>query len=225
MTLHPLDRPVWNALKSRWSSLAEGDGRAWRINPDHGPFGAACDDSDDARSALAALTPATDELWTVEREQAPPLPGLKVVREAALAQMVATDLAAPAGSIRPIELTEDDASAMRELALMTKPGPFRPFTHRLGRFIGIRQDGRLIAMAGERMRLPGFAEVSGVCTHPDYRDRGHASALMLIVARAMLDRGETPFLHAYAAHEGTIALYEKLGFRRRATMHMMVFAR
>ncbi|MBB3983489.1 putative GNAT family acetyltransferase [Sphingobium fontiphilum] len=225
MSPHPLDRPVWNALNSHWSPLAEGDGTALRLNPDHGPFAAAADNGAAARAALAALTPATDELWTVEREQDPPLPGVHVVRQAALAQMVATDLPTPTGLIQPIELTEEDAPAMRELALMTKPGPFRPFTHRLGRFIGIRQDGRLVAMAGERLRLPGFAEVSGVCTHPDYRGRGHASALMLIVAHAMRQRGETPFLHAYAAHEGTIALYEKLGFRRRATMHMMVFAR
>src|SRR3546814_1013814 len=89
---------------------------------------------------------------------------------------------------------------MRALALMTRPGPVLPLTHRLGRFIGIREQGRLIAMAGERMRMPGFAEVSGVCTHPDHRGRGHAKRLMRIVAKAMLERGETPFLHAYAAH-------------------------
>ena len=113
---------------------------------------------------------------------------------------------------------------MRALALMTKPGPFLPLTHRLGRFVGIREEGRLIAMAGERMRVPGFAEVSGVCTHPEHRGRGHAKGLMQVVVRTMLQRGETPFLHAYAAHEATVALYETLGFRIRARMHMMVIA-
>jgi len=95
-------------------------------------------------------------------------------------------------------------------------------THRLGRFIGMRDKGKLVAMAGERMRVPGFAEISGVCTHPEHRGKGYAKALMQIVARAMLERGETPFLHAYAAHEATVALYGTLGFHVRARMHMKV---
>jgi predicted GNAT family acetyltransferase len=72
------------------------------------------------------------------------------------------------------------------------------------------------------MRLPGFTEVSGVCTHPDWRGRGLAGALMRIVTQAMLDRGETPFLHAYASHDRTIALYRSLGFAVRAVLPMAV---
>src|SRR3546814_5828599 len=135
---------------------------------------------------------------------------------AMLAQMAADDIPGDAAAADIVTLTDEDAEEMRALALMTRPGPFLPLTHRLGRFIGIREQGRLIAMAGERMRMPGFAEVSGVCTHPDHRGRGHAKRLMRIVAKAMLERGETPFLHAYAAHEATVALYETLGFRIRA---------
>jgi len=137
---------------------------------------------------------------------------------------VAEDIAGEAPALEPAVLTDQDAAEMRALALMTKPGPFLPLTHRLGRFVGIREEGRLIAMAGERMRVPGFAEVSGVCTHPEHRGRGHAKGLMQVVVRTMLQRGETPFLHAYAAHEATVALYETLGFRIRARMHMMVIA-
>jgi len=82
-----------------------------------------------------------------------------------------------------------------------------------------------VAMAGERMKAPGFTEVSAVCTHPDHRGRGHAGRLMAVVAAKILARGETPFLHVYAHNTGAIALYEKLGFRLRRALHMQVLVR
>lgn len=224
--MHPLDRPVWNALASGWADLAEGDMRAKRLDPRYGPFGAAADESAASGAALAALTPANGELWLVGQDATTAPPGLTVARSATLAQMVAATVTPGAGDAADwVELGEADAAAMLELALLTKPGPFRPLTHRLGRFIGVRDEGRLVAMAGERMRMPGFAEVSGVCTHPDWRGRGLAGALMRVVMQAMLERGETPFLHAYAAHDRTIALYQTLGFAVRAQLPMMVVMR
>lgn len=221
--IHPLDRPVWNALATGWSHLAIGDARARRIDPGYGPFGAAADGGEAASAALAALVPADGELWLVDRAPPPPPPGVTVVRTARLAQMVAADLPSLDASMQDVAvLTDADASEMQALASMTRPGPFHALTHRLGRFIGIRSEGRLVAMAGERMRLPGYAEVSGVCTHPDHRGEGHAKRLMHLVARAMLARGETPFLHAYADHEVTIALYERLGFTVRAELDLIV---
>lgn len=79
----------------------------------------------------------------------------------------------------------------------------------------MKANGRLVAMAGERMKPDGFTEVSGVCTHPEHRGRGYAGALMRLVAGRILDRGETPFLHAYASNRGAIALYQTLGFTLR----------
>ncbi|WHO40401.1 GNAT family N-acetyltransferase [Sphingobium sp. AP49] len=224
--MHPLDHPVWNALVSSWSPLMQGDALAKRIDPRYGPFAAATDAGAQAQAALAALVPTDGELWLVGPDAVTPPPGRTVVRTALLAQMTATAiLPRPASAPSPCWriLDEADAAEMRTLALLTKPGPFHPLTHRLGRFIGVHDaDGRLVAMAGERMRMPGFAEVSGVCTHPDARGRGYAGALMRIVMQAMLDRGETPFLHAYASHDKTIALYETLGFNVRAQLPMMV---
>ncbi|WP_416464523.1 GNAT family N-acetyltransferase [Sphingomonas sp. VDB2] len=223
---HPLDRPVWHSLSGGWSALAQGDAHARRIDPLYGPFGAAADDSAASRAALAALVPEAGELWLVGPDAMIPPPGVTVMRTAMLAQMVAPSIT-PAASAKPAwaTLDESDAEEMRALALLTRPGPFAPRTHRLGRFIGVREHGQLIAMAGERMALPGFTEVSGVCTHPDWRGRGLAGALMRIVAQAILDRGETPFLHAYAAHDRTIALYRMLGFEVRAELPMMVVTR
>jgi predicted GNAT family acetyltransferase len=227
---HPLDRPVWNALNSGWSARAiiadaEG-GRAMRIDPAFGPFAATADEGEAARAALATLAPQDGELWIVEDKAFTPPPGTQLLRTARLVQMSADALTPSTAAIPMVEtLTDADGPEMRALALMTRPGPFHALTHQLGRFIGIREGGRLVAMAGERMRLPGFAEVSGVCTHPDHRGKGHAKALMRLVAQAMLDRGETPFLHAYADHAATIALYETLGFSVRAEMWVTVLGR
>ena len=224
--MHPLDRPVWHTLRSGWAALAQRDDRAMRLDPAYGPFAATGDDGADSLIALAALATGDSEMWLVGQDVAVAPAGMTIARTATLAQMVATTVnPAPAPSCEWIVLGEADVEEMRALALLTRPGPFHPLTHRLGRFIGVREQGRLVAMAGERMRLPGFTEVSGVCTHPDFRGRGLAGALMRIVMQAMLERGETPFLHAYAAHERTIALYETLGFAVRAELPMAVLVR
>lgn len=223
--LHALDRPVWGSLTSGWSGIAQGPGAALRLDPDYGPFGAAADMAPGSQSALASLVPVGGELWVVERTPAPPPPGTRIVREATLAQMIAQAVPATPHDLSIVALGDEDAPEMLDLARRTVPGPFATRTHRLGQFVGIRNGGRLVAMAGERMRLPGFTEVSGVCTDPDHRGRGYAGALMRDVARAMLARGETPCLHAYASHSDTIALYESLGFRLRCTVQLTVLTR
>ena len=118
--------------------------------------------------------------------------------------------------------TEADAPEMLALATLTKPGPFFDKTHRLGDFIGVKRDGRLIAMAGERMKPAGFTEVSGVCTHPDFRGQGLAGGLMRIVTERILARGEQALLHAYADNTGAIALYETLGFSIRSPVSVIL---
>jgi predicted GNAT family acetyltransferase len=149
---------------------------------------------------------------------------LRLVKQAACVQMVA-EAQLPPADIAFEPLGDRDAVEMLELATLTEPGPFFARTHELGDFIGIRAGGQLVAMAGERMRLPGFTEVSGVCTRPGFRGRGYAAGLLAAVAARIVARGETPFLHAYADHAATIALYERLGFRVRMTMTYALVAR
>lgn len=213
--IHPLDRPVWSALTSRQAHLASGDARAWRMDPAYSLFAAAADASAESTAALAALNISPNGMGLVETTDMPAPPDATVRAQAACVQMVASALS-PGGKAVAFEpLGEADAAEMLALATLTVPGPFFEKTHRLGDFIGVKQDGRLVAMAGERMKPDGFTEVSGVCTHPDFRGRGYAGALMRVVAQRILERGEQAFLHAYAAHTATIALYEAIGFRVR----------
>ncbi|MBN8845799.1 MAG: GNAT family N-acetyltransferase [Sphingomonadales bacterium] len=226
MAAHPLDRPIWSMLTGRQAHLAEGDGRALRIDRGYGVFGVAADMGAEAQAALAALIPAGGEIWIVEGEPWPVPPGTREVKRAVLAQMVAEGAPPEArpGEAAMIALGDADAAEMAALADHAKPGPWGPATHRYGPFFGIREDSRLLAMAGQRILLPGMAEVSGVSTWADCRGRGYARALIGHVMRAMVARGEQPFLHSYADNAGAIALYESLGFRIRRHVHVLVIA-
>ena len=224
----PLDRPVWNMLTGPQAGLAQGSAAAVRIDPGYGPFAAARDTSDAAQAALAALLRGPDDgIALVETEAWPPPPGTRIVSTWQLVQMVAE---APA-AMQPADpdcspLGEADAAEMNALALGTEPGPWGALTWRYGQFYGIRRDGRLAAMAGERMRpAPGMAEVSAVCTWPEYRGQGLAGALIRRVMAGFTARGDVPFLHSDAANTGAIGLYESLGFRVRRAMVLTVLAR
>jgi predicted GNAT family acetyltransferase len=211
--MHPLDTPIWSALTTQQRLASQGDDAARAYLPDIGPLCATRDNGSTSLASLGRLV--QDRQILVLLQVAPPEtpPGCRAEMVAPAVQMVLTD---PAGLVEPgdlIDLGDDDAPDMLELATLTQPGPFAARTHTLGRFRGVRgQDGRLLAMSGERMRLPGYTEVSGVCTHPDARGQGLAGRLMSASARDILARGETPFLHAYTANTNAIRLYKALGF-------------
>ena len=225
MTDH-LDRPVWNALTSEQAGLAVVTGAAVRMDPDYGPFAAAIDSSDEALAALAAtLKGPDDRIGVVEREAWPVPPGTRVLGGGDLVQMVFEGKTPRKPDDPRIKLLgERDARAMAALAHATEPGPWGSKTHRYGDFYGIRIGRKLASMAGERMRVPGMAELSGVSTWPEFRGQGLAKVLVRRVVRGLLERGDTPFLHCYAANSGAIALYEHLGFRTRARMGFTILA-
>lgn len=220
----PLDRPVWHSLSGRHAALALGDARAWRFRPDVNLFGAAADASPGALAALAALIPAQGALATVENASARPLPGAAIEAERRLDQMVATQLNRGGRTVEIVALGADDAAEMFELATLTAPGPFFANTYLQGGYVGVRRSGRLVAMAGERMKLPGFTEVSAVCTHPDHRGQGYARALMEAVIAPLLERGEGVFLHHYPDNPA-VALYRSMGFVPRAAMTLTLYTR
>jgi ribosomal protein S18 acetylase RimI-like enzyme len=215
--VHPLDVPIWSALNGPQAGFAFGDARAKRFPQDVSPFAAAADNSHAAVAALSRLIAPGDDISLLQVAPPAPPPGVVSV-EAAGVQMV---LQAFSGGRRSpavdvVALGDDDAEEMLELALLTRPGPFRARTNRMGRFIGVRRDGRLIAMCGERLQPEGYVELSGLCTHPDHRGQGLGEMLLRRVGERALEEGRVPFLHAYATNTGAIALYRRMGFDVRA---------
>jgi predicted GNAT family acetyltransferase len=189
-------------------------------------FASACDDTPEALSALADLVRPGDRIFLLQVPDILVPTGLVAVNAAKGVQMIATRRVQSAGADADIvALTDADAAEMLELATLTEPGPFLRRTHTMGVFRGIRIDGRLAAMAGERFRFPGHTEVSGVCTHPDFRGRGLARRLSTAVAAGIESRGERPFLHAWKMNRPAIGLYESLGFEIRAEVDVKVLAR
>ena len=216
-----LDDPVWSALSGPHAQLAEGTGTGRRYPADVSPFCGLADQGDEgAWRELAALAGAGATVLVPAFGGAVP-DGFAVTSVLAGVQLVAgpglrtADLAAVPGAV---ELGEDDVPDMLDLTARTQPGPFLPRTHLLGRYVGVREGGRLLAMAGERLHVGGATEVSAVCTDPAARGRGLASALVRAVAHGIAARGELPFLHATATNAPAIRLYEAMGFRRRRTV-------
>ncbi|MDF2386005.1 GNAT family N-acetyltransferase [Nostoc ellipsosporum NOK] len=220
----PLDNPAWSALCSRQKHLARSTGLAQRYDGDYATFATVVNHSYEPLTALGALVARTGPAIVLEKDPLPPVPGTIVRKHRMGVQMVAEHPLPADPDFAFLELGDADAPEMLALATLTEPGPFFARTHQLGRFIGIRREGRLIAMAGERMKPLDFTEVSGVCTHPDFRGFGLAGKLMRIVAARIAARGEVPFLHAYADNASAIGLYERLGYRRRIDVNVTVLA-
>ncbi len=220
--MNQLDWPVWASL-THAPHLAEGGDLAKRFRRDVNLFASACDESLASLAALRELVLEGESVFVLQVPAIRVPEGLMAARAAQGVQMLATRPVAPqAGDRAIVELGDADASEMLALAQLTEPGPFLARTHTMGRFIGVRINGRLAAMAGERMRFPGFTEVSGVCTHPDFRGRGLARRLSSIVANVIQQRGEQPFLHAWTNNHAAIALYESLGFELRTAVQVAV---
>lgn len=230
--MHPLDRPVWASLTTHLAPLSQGGELARRFDREVNLFASACDDgSPEALAALAELVRPGERVFVLQVPEITLPPGLVAVKRARGVQMVATRpleaeavaLLGPGANIE--RLGDSDAADMLALAQLTEPGPFLARTHTMGAFIGVRAPGHLAAMAGERFRLPGHTEVSGVCTHPDHRGRGLARRLSAAVAARIQARGDQPFLHAWKTNTAAIALYESLGFVLRAEVNVAVLER
>jgi ribosomal protein S18 acetylase RimI-like enzyme len=226
---HPLDRSIWHALSHRHAAFSIGNATALRYRTEYAPFAATLDNSSAGLSALYHILPPDDgvALFTPESLEFPPV--LSILRRALVTQMILhpNTLAAGTRTLPPTTrpLSRDDMPAMTTLVELTQPGPFAARTVELGRFLGVFEGGSLIAMAGERMCLDGFVEISGVCTHPNHRGKSLSAALIATLVRAAFDRAETPFLHAYADNTPALAVYRRLGFVVRATLHLAIVGR
>jgi predicted GNAT family acetyltransferase len=147
------------------------------------------------------------------------------VEQDSLLQMIYSDCELPAREIDFVQMTAADSPDMLSLATMMKPGPFGTRTHELGTYIGVRREGQLAAMAGERMRMSGFTEISAVCTHPSHSGHGYATALMVELIGRIRRRNEIPFLHVRSSNTHAIWLYRRIGFADRRHFHFTVIGK
>jgi ribosomal protein S18 acetylase RimI-like enzyme len=224
---HPLDAVIWRALTGVQESFAEGDERARRYPAAIAPFAATRDTEPASFRSLLALVSGGDRIALFTTEELKPPPALSLIQGDSVDQMVFEDAGACAAQPgAPIEaLGVADVPQMLALASVTQPGPFGPRTIELGDYIGIRQRGVLVAMAGERMRLDGFTEISAVCVDPAYRGHGFAVNLVGSLVSSIAARSDIPFLHVFSSNRAAIVRYRKLGFALRRRMHLAVLAR
>ena len=221
--MDPLANPIWESLSSHQSHYAEISGDARRFPPEVTLLAGFPEPTPENFASLMKLqadgSPCALFLdWVIE-----PPPGWRVYMTGSLFQMVAVkEPPLPELPEGFVELGDADVPEMVALATLTKPGPFATRTRELGYFVGARREGRLAAMAGERMRVGKFVEVSAVCTHLDFLGRGLAGSLMSVVMRRMRARGETPFLHVLQQNTRAVDLYKRLGFEVSRQFELLV---
>ncbi len=219
---HPLDRPIWSALTTRQQALAEGRGPARRYPVAIAPFADMEDMSPQSFAALGAMMSGSDiaVLFTLDAVTAPA--EFKTLLAETGEQMIGTPAESTVRGAEIVTLGVDDVPDMMALTELTKPGPFTQRTHELGTFLGIRIDGQLVAMTGERMKPANYTEMTAVCVHPSHRGRGYAQALLAAVSRQILARGELPMLHVFSSNKSAIALYQRQGMEIRRQLWVTV---
>jgi predicted GNAT family acetyltransferase len=217
-----LDNPFWSSLTSGHAHFALGGTLARRYPADISPIAGLAAPEPANITALETVVDVGDDMAIVARSM-PKLPThWEILYESRVTQMIRSEpTPLPEGDVDASTLGPADVPEMLALVELTKPGPFRPRTIELGTYIGLRLSGRLVAMAGERLWIGAFREVSAVCTHPDVQGRGHARALIGRVVNRMLRAGQTPLIHVESINKRAIELYLTLGFVRRAQLGLL----
>ncbi|HXC49641.1 MAG TPA: GNAT family N-acetyltransferase [Candidatus Limnocylindrales bacterium] len=224
-SLDLLDNIVWHSLSGPQRRFAAGSETARRYARGLSPLTGFADPARPDFDALAAHADIGEHLFCGAWTGAPPA-GWRVDAEVPAVQMVwnggvPEDDAAP----HAIALTDAHVDAMLELVALTQPGPFGPRTIELGDYFGVFEDGKLVAMAGERMEAGCLREISGVCTRPEAQGRGLARGLMHRLIRLQIGRGLVPFLHVMSFNTRALELYERMGFGRHRELLMRIVCR
>lgn len=216
-----LDRPVWAALTTRQAHLGHGNALARRYHPDVAPFAALASETPAAYRTLHQLLLPHEEVVLQSAEPIRPIEALRMTHVGVIHQMIAPHPETKrTDEPEVIWLGKADVTDMLDLVRRTRPGPFGNRTCEMGNYIGVRDRGRLIAMAGERMCVDGHVEISAVCVDEDYRGNGLAGGLVKVLRRGIEQRGEAPFLHVFSDNISAIRLYDRLGFQLRRTFYL-----
>ena len=215
--------PVWSALHTKHRHFALTAGDACRYPADVAPFAAVASPSADALLQLHSLLAPGESVWIVGESH--PQPAKLAFEQTLLClQMVLpAELVPAASTIEILPLSNDHAPEMVALTDLAFPGFFRSRTCEMGSYFGIRSNGQLIAMGGERLTLEGYPEISGICTHPDHRGKGYAESLIWHLARNHRREGLVSWLHVSATNQRAIDLYRRMGFTevRRVTLNLV----
>ena len=221
-----LDDPVGSSLSGPHVDFAVRSGRVARVAryaPDVAPFASLGGLPDSA--AWSGFADVGAGVLLLDPKLTIDLPdGWRTTWDLMGVQMIDTGMATQPDE-DAVQLGPADVPEMLDLVSRTRPGPFMTRTVELGSYLGIRRNGALVAMAGERMHPPGYTEISAVCTDPDHQGSGLASRLMRAVAHGIRARGEVPILHASSTNTTAIRLYEKLGFVVRREFEFVGFER
>ena len=218
MATHPLDNPFWSSLDSLHARHALKSGDVACYPAAIAPFiGAASADAFDPAALSTLMAPGDERLVLGVLPQIEHA-GWELRRFPDLMQMVCES---------PLQATDGpgivalDAAHRQDVLALTAlvyPHYFRPRTMELGDYFGLRPHGWLEAMAGERLGMPGWREMSAICTHPDAVGRGHARRLTVFLTNRTLARGDVPFLHVSPDNTRAVELYQRLGYQVRRTL-------
>jgi GNAT superfamily N-acetyltransferase len=220
--LSPLDNPIYHALATVQAPLALSRKKASRYRPSISPLAGLESYTFEAFGDLHTLVRPGETVALFTRAPVPVPADWETVKTRYIDQMVCPRLARTPEVI-PVPLYEDDVPEMLALTALTEPGPFLPETIRMGRYFGLRSpEGRLMAMAGQRLGLEGFTEISAVCTHPDFRGQGHAATLVTFLAALIFADGKLPFLHVKTENGAAKKVYQKAGFELCEPIHLTV---
>jgi len=220
---------IWNAITTGNNDIAVIKGDIGCYLPDIAPFAAMKDFNDVNLKKLYEFIPANRRVAISSLNKMDHDEGRwKLLQSMDVTQMVydhSMNTFITKNSSLVVPLSEEHIPQMIELTALTRPGPFLQQTIRFKNYFGIFIEGRLAAMTGQRMHPMPYMEVSAVCTHPDFRGRGYAKALMLHVMKIILDNSFTPFLHVLSNNSNAIELYKTIGFRTRKEIFVDVIRR
>jgi ribosomal protein S18 acetylase RimI-like enzyme len=223
---HILDNPVWEALSTEDARLNCGNDAVRYFAEDVSPFVGMKHWDDHDLAILEKELPADRSFSVMIADQVRIPACFEIVFTTPLYQMVCTRFQPIFdSSLSMRQLGDADVPAMLELTSLTKPGPFLQHTIDFGNYVGIYQNGELLAMAGERLHVKGYTEVSAVCTHPAHLGKGYASHLMSHACETVIQQGNIPFLHVKQDNTRAIAKYEHLGFSIRSAFYFAVIRR
>ncbi|MBS1656077.1 MAG: GNAT family N-acetyltransferase, partial [Bacteroidetes bacterium] len=215
-----LDNPIWEALNSRQAHFNTGNRQVSYFDPQVSPFLSMQYWKKEDEAALLQYMPASRNFFILIAKPFSLPAEMEIVYTTPIYQMVCTRF--KPGTQRPVDtipLTKEHVPEMISLTQLTKPGPFTERTIEFGHYRGVQEDGKLAAMAGERLKVKGFTEVSAICTHPDHAGKGYAAYLLEEAVQRIMAAGDIPFLHVRADNENAIALYKKRGFEIRADIY------